>query len=218
MLLAGRNDHAYRFLGYIERTYMRPNGDFVLADSVKSENGVFNEYWPYMNAWIAMASQKMGRFDMAHKAWAYVRTYYHEGLGTFTLRSPYGEGGQPGRGLHHGAPEPRVALLRRGQPGTEVGRLPAPPAGAPARPLPGPLPAGRRRRRARHRPAAGSRGPRRRQDGGALSALLPGRLPDLRLAAGAVRGAWLTLGAPVSLTYRDKKILQPLAGGFGQVL
>lgn len=92
MLLAGRNDLAYRLLGYIERTYMQPNGDFVLADGTKSENGVFNEYWPYMNAWIAMASQKMGRFDMARKAWAYLRTYYHEGLGAFTLRAPYGEG------------------------------------------------------------------------------------------------------------------------------
>lgn len=92
MLLAGRNDLAYRLLGHIERTYMRPNGDFLLADGVKSGNGVFDEYWPYMNAWIAMASQKLGRFDMARKAWAYLRTYYHEGLGAFTLRAPYGEG------------------------------------------------------------------------------------------------------------------------------
>jgi hypothetical protein len=92
MHLAGRNHQAYEILGHIERTYLQPDGDFVIADGVKSENGVFNEYWPYINTWIAMASQKMGRFDLARKAYDYVRGYYHEELGAFTLRAPYNAG------------------------------------------------------------------------------------------------------------------------------
>lgn len=90
--LAGRNDLAYRRLRHIKSTFLQPNGDFLTSPGQKTQNGVLVLYYPYINGWIAMASQKLGRFDVARPAYDFVRTFSHEGNGGCTLSAPYGQG------------------------------------------------------------------------------------------------------------------------------
>ena len=89
--VSGKIQEANRVLSYIQRTFGRENGDFATSRDLKSENGAFVEYWSYMNGWIALAAQKMGRFDVAYPAYDYLQSFYHPRHGGFTTLKPYGQ-------------------------------------------------------------------------------------------------------------------------------
>ncbi len=87
--LAGRPEAAYRILTYIKHTFLQANGDFVTSAGLKSENAAFVEYWAYINGWITLAAQKIGRFDVAYPAYHYLHAFYHPRHGGFTTHHPY---------------------------------------------------------------------------------------------------------------------------------
>lgn len=89
--VSGRSDAAVRLLAYLKQAFMRPDGDFMTSGDRKSANGAFVEYWAYTNGWIALAAQKMGRFDIAYPAYRYLKSFYHARHGGFTTRCPYSE-------------------------------------------------------------------------------------------------------------------------------
>lgn len=89
--LSGKLEKANRMLNHIKKKFMRKNGDFTTSSEMKSENGAFVEYWAYMNAWITLAAQKMGRFDIAYPAHRYLKSFYHPKPGGFTTNQPYGQ-------------------------------------------------------------------------------------------------------------------------------
>lgn len=91
-LIGGRNDLAYRVLGYIKQQFSRTDGDFTTGPGFKTADPALAEYCPYMNTWIAMAAQKLGRFDIAQPAYGFVRKFFHEERGGFTIHSPYNQG------------------------------------------------------------------------------------------------------------------------------
>src|SRR5512134_2227976 len=64
-LVHGKLREAQRFMTFIKSSFMQENGDFSMSAAVKSENPAFNEYWAYINGWIVLAAQKMGRFDVS---------------------------------------------------------------------------------------------------------------------------------------------------------
>ncbi len=74
---------------------MRPDHDFTTSGDRKSENAAFTEYWAYPNGWLAMAVQRMGRFDIAYPAFGYLRSCQHAGQEGFLTGGPSasGEGG-----------------------------------------------------------------------------------------------------------------------------
>ena len=90
--ISGKIEEANRVLSYIHKAFGRENGDFATSKDRKSENGAFVEYWGYMNGWIALTAQKMGRFDVAYPAYDYLQTFFHPKLEGFTTRNPYGQG------------------------------------------------------------------------------------------------------------------------------
>ncbi len=92
LLAAGRNDLAYRVLGHVQQRFLRPDGDLTTAPGVKSEDPPLAEYYPYMNAWIAIGAQKLGRFDVVRPVYRFVRSFFHERLGGFVIHAPYGRG------------------------------------------------------------------------------------------------------------------------------
>jgi hypothetical protein len=65
---------------------MRPDGDFTTAADRKSENGAFQEYWAYPNAWLALGSLRLGRVDVAYPALDYLRSHDAADGGFFTHR------------------------------------------------------------------------------------------------------------------------------------
>ena len=91
LCISGKIEEANRVLSYIHKTFGRENGDFATSQDGKSENVAFVEYWAYMNGWIALAAQKMGRFDVAYPAYDYLQTFFHPKLEGFTTRNPYGQ-------------------------------------------------------------------------------------------------------------------------------
>ena len=90
--ISGKMEEANRILSYIHKTFGRENGDFTTSKDRKSVNEAFVEYWAYMNGWIALTGQKMGRFDVAYPAYDYLQTFFHSTHGGFTTRKPYGKG------------------------------------------------------------------------------------------------------------------------------
>lgn len=92
LLTGGRHYRAYRVLGYLRRTFMRANGDFMTADGLRTEDAILAELGPYMNGWIAMGAHKIGRFDVSGPAYLYVASHFHRELGGFTIHTPYGAG------------------------------------------------------------------------------------------------------------------------------
>lgn len=89
--LSGSLQEAAQILRYIRDTFMRENGDFTTSRAMKSENGALVEYWAYMNGWLALTAQKMGRFEVAYPAYDYLQTFSHPENGGFTTQKPYGQ-------------------------------------------------------------------------------------------------------------------------------
>jgi len=87
--ISGKTEPANRILNYIKTRFMRSHGDFTTEGDTKSENGAFVEYWAYTNCWVAIAAQKMGRFDISYPAYQYLNSFYHPQLGGFTTNKPY---------------------------------------------------------------------------------------------------------------------------------
>ncbi|MGH3684245.1 MAG: hypothetical protein ACRDRU_04720 [Pseudonocardiaceae bacterium] len=56
---------------------------FATSADHKSDNAAFTEYWAYPNGWLAMAAQRMGRFDIAYPAFEYLRSCHEPGRGGF---------------------------------------------------------------------------------------------------------------------------------------
>jgi hypothetical protein len=81
--LSGRTRDAARLLEFIRTRFMRPDHDFATSADHKSDNAAFTEYWAYPNGWLAMAAQRMGRFDMAYPAFEYLRSCHEPGSGGF---------------------------------------------------------------------------------------------------------------------------------------
>jgi hypothetical protein len=89
--LAGRTETANIILNHVKTHFLLENGDFTTTNELKSENAAFTEYWAYTNAWLAIAAQKMGRFDVAYPAYQYLKTFYHPRYGGFTTHRPYNQ-------------------------------------------------------------------------------------------------------------------------------
>jgi hypothetical protein len=81
--LSGRTRDAARLLEFIRARFMRPDHDFATSADHKSDNAAFTEYWAYPNGWLAMAAQRMGRFDMAYPAFEYLRSCHEPDRGGF---------------------------------------------------------------------------------------------------------------------------------------
>ncbi len=93
--LAGRTRDAARLLGFIRGRFMRADHDFATSADRKSDNAAFDEYWVYPNGWLAMAAQRMGRFDIAYPAFEYLRSCHEPVRGGFLTGGPArsGDGG-----------------------------------------------------------------------------------------------------------------------------
>jgi hypothetical protein len=91
--LSGRTREASTsLLEFIRARFMRPDHDFVTSADHKSDNAAFTEYWAYPNGWLAMAAQRMGRFDIAYPAFDYLRSCHEPDRGGFRTSGFSGRG------------------------------------------------------------------------------------------------------------------------------
>ena len=85
MLLAGRPMAGHRLLDAVRARFLRPDGDFMTSDSVKTRDPVLSLYPGYINAWLTIAAQRLGRFDLSYPPWGYLRRFHHPRLDGFAL-------------------------------------------------------------------------------------------------------------------------------------
>ena len=90
--LSGRAREASRLLTFIDLRFGREDHDFATSADQKSDNAAFNEYWAYPNGWIAMAAQRIGRFDIAYPAFTYLLSFHRPDVGGFLTNRPQGRG------------------------------------------------------------------------------------------------------------------------------
>jgi hypothetical protein len=94
MHLAGHAAEAHRLLDCIHDRFLRPDGDFLTSDRVKTVDPVLALYPGYINGWIAMAAHKLGRFDLSFPAWDYLRGFWDADLSGFAIdRTAHGANG-----------------------------------------------------------------------------------------------------------------------------
>ncbi|MCP2258546.1 hypothetical protein LX15_002244 [Streptoalloteichus tenebrarius] len=86
--LAGHPAEANRLLTRIQSRFGQHDHDFLTGEDAKSANPALEEFWAYPNGWITMAAQRMGRFDVAHPAFRFLRWFHQPATGGFRTRGP----------------------------------------------------------------------------------------------------------------------------------
>ncbi|KAK7112592.1 uncharacterized protein [Littorina saxatilis] len=94
LILTGRGRLAHKVLNDIKERFMQPDGDFLsypdkTGDDRKSKNQELVQYWPYMNAWVAMAAHRLCRFDISYPAWEFLKQFYNPKVGGFGTSGRY---------------------------------------------------------------------------------------------------------------------------------
>lgn len=77
----GKEDLAKLILNFIQKNFMKPNGDFFSSDGLKTASPAFIEFWAYTNGWIVQAAQRLGRFDISYAGWKYLLNYFNSNSG-----------------------------------------------------------------------------------------------------------------------------------------
>jgi hypothetical protein len=86
---AGRVEEANRLVDYIRGRYLQADGDVLTGPGNKSADFAYTEYYHYCNAWIAMGTQRLGRFDVAVPTHRYLLDFYNKHQGGFNTSFPY---------------------------------------------------------------------------------------------------------------------------------
>ncbi|HWM88213.1 MAG TPA: hypothetical protein VNO33_20305 [Kofleriaceae bacterium] len=91
-LAAGRWDLADRVLGFIAQRFLREDGDFQTPEAGKTDDPELAARPGYPNGWIAVAAQRLGRFEVSEPAWSHFKRYFHPGLGGGCVEGPHEPG------------------------------------------------------------------------------------------------------------------------------
>ncbi|KAL8610291.1 hypothetical protein ACOMHN_062023 [Nucella lapillus] len=94
LVITGHGRLANTVLDDIKARFMQKDGDFVSfpdreGNSRKSDSKEQRMFWPYMNAWVAMAAHKLGRFDVSYPAWGFLQQFYNPEVGGFGTSGRY---------------------------------------------------------------------------------------------------------------------------------
>ncbi|XP_076460039.1 uncharacterized protein LOC143293053 [Babylonia areolata] len=94
LIFTGNGRLAQKVLTDIKTRFMQKDGDFVsypdrTGHSRKSDSQPLTVHWPYMNAWVAMAAHRLGRFDISYPAWQFLQKFYNPQVGGFGTSGHY---------------------------------------------------------------------------------------------------------------------------------
>jgi hypothetical protein len=89
LLAAGRWDLADGVLGFIAQRFMQEDGDFATPDAGTSADPGLAAHPARAGAWIAVAAQRLGRFEISEPAWSRLKRFLHPDLGGACLEGPY---------------------------------------------------------------------------------------------------------------------------------
>jgi len=79
-LHGGRVVEANILLDFIQASFLQPDGDVVspgLGPGEKSSNGMYNQFYGYINGWLCREAMRTGRMDIHKPAWDFYRKFQH---------------------------------------------------------------------------------------------------------------------------------------------
>lgn len=90
-LLTIRGEHvlANHLLDYMKATFFSDNHAITFTNK-KTNNPLMAKFWGYVLGWVAIASQKLGRFDISYPAYDYLTQFQSKDHGGFATSSPWG--------------------------------------------------------------------------------------------------------------------------------
>ncbi len=83
-----------RVLAFIQQTFMTDKGNFFSKDRFKTEDTLLTEFPCLANAWIAIAAQRMGQFQISYKSMKLLRSFYNPDNGSFCTKDSFKESGR----------------------------------------------------------------------------------------------------------------------------
>ncbi|KAK7507580.1 hypothetical protein BaRGS_00001515 [Batillaria attramentaria] len=94
LLTTGRWQLCHKVLDDIKARFLQPDGDFISWPEKaglgrKSASPRLQLFWPYLNTWVAMASHRLGRFDISVPAMRYLATFFNPNVGGFGTSGPF---------------------------------------------------------------------------------------------------------------------------------
>ncbi|KAK3609375.1 hypothetical protein CHS0354_036615 [Potamilus streckersoni] len=94
LLISGKITEAQRLLNRIKKDFLQANGDVVSFPDKsgrdrKSSSDAMSHHWNYLNVWIALGAQRLGRFDVSQRIFAYSKTFYSPAVNACCVTDPY---------------------------------------------------------------------------------------------------------------------------------
>lgn len=91
-LAAGRWDLADRVLATVAERFLQEGGGFAGPAEGEAPDPLRSAWPAYPNGWVAMAAQRLGRFEVSEPAWGHFRSYLHPELGGCCVEGPFDPG------------------------------------------------------------------------------------------------------------------------------
>lgn len=90
-LLTARGEHILvnHLLNYIKATFFSENNQITFTNK-KTNNPLMAKFWGYVLGWLALASHKLGRFDISYPAHDYLTKFQSQDHGGFATSDPWG--------------------------------------------------------------------------------------------------------------------------------
>ena len=90
LAINGETILANQVLDYITKTFFK-EGNLITFTTKKTGNPLMAKFWGYVIGWIAIASQKLGRFDISYPAFNYLSEFQSQDHGGFATSEPWGQ-------------------------------------------------------------------------------------------------------------------------------
>jgi hypothetical protein len=91
-LAAGRWDLADRVLGLVADRFLQEGGSLAAGGEGEPPDPMLSAHPGYANGWVAMAAQRLGRFEISEPVWGHLRGFFHPELGGCCVEGPYDPG------------------------------------------------------------------------------------------------------------------------------
>ncbi len=91
-LAAGRWDLADRVLALVAERFLRHGGSLSAGGEGEAPDPMLSAHPGLANGWLAMAAQRLGRFEISEPVWGHLRSFFHPELGGCCVEGPYDPG------------------------------------------------------------------------------------------------------------------------------
>lgn len=89
LTITGDRIQANQLLDYMKATFFKA-GNSITFNNRKTNNPLIAHFWSYVIGWIALASHRLGRYDISYPAYDYLSQFQSQDHGGFSPTNPWG--------------------------------------------------------------------------------------------------------------------------------